>query len=185
MILQSNRNGVTPLHIAASRKDTNILRAVLQAENIYVNTRTNHNLAPLHIAAHKGLIDNVRELLRHPQIDCNAMDVNGDTAAHHAAACRHQDILCLIAERGRFWVPSLKNKSNRTADQESKVNQDLLKSVQHKQASIVGRLLAQKARITLDKYEENALHKACRSCSIKETTVVLCAFTNTNIITLT
>ena len=80
-MLQANENGVTPVHIGASRRDKKILQAVLQAENVCVNTRTNHNLTPLHIAAHKGITDNVRELLRHPQIDQNAMDINGDSSS--------------------------------------------------------------------------------------------------------
>ena len=62
-----------------------------------------------------------------------------------------------------FWVPSLRNKAYRTADQESTVNKELLKSAHRRQVHDVIRLLEQNARATYDRYGENVLHKACRS----------------------
>ena len=81
-----NRNGVAPIHIAATKKCTDALKLLTSQIDCDVNVRSRKRLTALHIAAHGGLIENVNELLSHPQIDCNAMDVNGDTAAHHAAA---------------------------------------------------------------------------------------------------
>ena len=171
-----NRNGVAPIHIAATRNDVRIICVFLSNQQCDVNIRTLKRLTPLHVAANKGKYHVVKELLRHQQIDCNAIDVNGDTAAHHAAANGYHDILFLIAERGRHWCSTLKNKSYRTADQESKVNTELLNVSRTGTTFEMQAVLKKHPRITSHQSSgENPLHLACRSniCELSKAKLLL------------
>ena len=61
-----NKNGVAPIHIAATKKNPDALKLLMSHSDCDVNMRSRQRLTALHIAAHGGLIDNVNELLPHP-----------------------------------------------------------------------------------------------------------------------
>ena len=67
------------------------------------------------MAAHFGLLRNVRKLLSSPFTDVNAQDVHGNTAGHHAARNHKFDAFLLIARHRQFNL-NITNITNTTAD---------------------------------------------------------------------
>ena len=57
-------------------------------------------LTPLHMAAHQGQAEVVSRLCRVPGNEVDAIDSQGRTALHHAAALGHDDVMMELWARG-------------------------------------------------------------------------------------
>ena len=83
-----NRCGETPLHIA-SRRNVDIVQALLKSKECNVNIQTKDGDTPLHLAVETGDIlctEIVTLLLAHPQCDLNEANHEGKTPLH--VACK-------------------------------------------------------------------------------------------------
>ncbi len=99
----ANKDGITPLHLAAWNGQSDCVRALLQA-GADVNARNTRKwgasgLTALHYAANEGWSDCLRLLLEAgAQVDAGARD--GETPLHHAARRGHADILRQLLAAG-------------------------------------------------------------------------------------
>ena len=111
---QRNARGLLPVHYAVRRSNIDGLKHILRHSSSTVNARTrDRRLTPLHIAAHFGLKAHVEFLLTFFRTDVNALDVNRDTPAHHAAAAGHTECLLMLMKHADYRA-DVTNKRNRT-----------------------------------------------------------------------
>src|SRR6266404_6885421 len=81
-------NGSTPLHATATNGHSGIVRLLLLAQNVKVNSRNNDGYTPLLLASQYGHIDVVQLLLDH-NADPNVHRDDGRTPLHFAAQHGH------------------------------------------------------------------------------------------------
>ena len=93
-----NLNGTTRLHIAAKHRDKFTLPIALNVPCVDVNIQTNKKLTALHIAAHFGRMENVKN----SKVKVNLQDINGDTPAHHAWKRGHKHVYDLIRSHPHY-----------------------------------------------------------------------------------
>ena len=95
-----DRNGVTPLHIAALN-DGNTLQDMTDTVHQYsysvVDVKSGSNKTPLHIACIKGAEKCVNILLQ-AQAGVNVPDSNGRTALHYAVGRYHRRVVELLLQ---------------------------------------------------------------------------------------
>lgn len=95
-----NNSLSSPLHVAISHKDAEMVRLLLACDGIDVNCRSSMGYhgyrTPLHDAAANGLTEIVRLLLATPGIDIHARDKGGDTALDLAEKNGHAPCAELI-----------------------------------------------------------------------------------------
>ena len=92
-INQPNRNGATPLYIAAKNGHSGIINILLAAPEINVNQADEIGCTPLHIAAKNGHVGVVNALLASPEINVNQADEIGCTPLHIAAKNGHVGVV--------------------------------------------------------------------------------------------
>ena len=89
-----NEDGVTPLHIAASTRDSVALDILLSCPHTDPNTTNAFGSTALHIATQVGSLDCVRTLLSHNSMTkFHGADVFGETALHIAIRLRNQAVI--------------------------------------------------------------------------------------------
>lgn len=98
---EKDREGESPLHHAAYRRDRRIVELLLSGPAIDVNTVNRWGLTPLHVAATNGLLWMVKMLLSAPRINPNAKDHNGMTPLFVALSDGHGPIVEQLLEDGR------------------------------------------------------------------------------------
>jgi ankyrin repeat protein len=87
----ADRNGATPLHVAAYCADkTDVLGLILEKEQVDINRRDKNGQTVLHYAIRGKRVKNVGYLLENGA-DPAIRDENGDTPVHLAAAAVSQD----------------------------------------------------------------------------------------------
>lgn len=89
-------NGLTPLHLAAWNKHTDVA-ALLLADKADVNARADDGWTPLHYAAFNG-DTNMAALLLANHAEVNARDHTGWTPLHEAAFYGHKDVVELLLD---------------------------------------------------------------------------------------
>jgi ankyrin repeat protein len=94
-----DKSGNTPLHIAASRGVLNIVVRLLDA-GAEPSAANIAGATPLHRAAVFGQIAIVKKLMTQTNVDAVAVDVNGDTALHYAAACGFAGVITTMLKAG-------------------------------------------------------------------------------------
>ncbi|KAL3681394.1 hypothetical protein R1sor_024350 [Riccia sorocarpa] len=89
--------GFTPLHLAASRGHTNVLKTLVTWPGLNIEEAVSDEaFTPLHLAAHGGYTD-CAKLLVEAGIDLNATDnIFGRTALHFAAQVGHEQVVHLL-----------------------------------------------------------------------------------------
>jgi ankyrin repeat protein len=98
-VAAANRNGSTPLWLAASQGDAPIIAALLKG-GADANEQLPLGRRPLMLAARSGQVDAVRALLD-GGADVNAKeDARGTTALMQAADQGHADVIAVLIERG-------------------------------------------------------------------------------------
>jgi ankyrin repeat protein len=112
-------NGVTPLHIAAARGDTNVAKLLI-THKADVNAKDNNGMTPLHYAVFLApyMSNNsgnkaVAELLLTHNADVNATNNFGATPLYFAAVAGDKDMVELLlankadvnAKENRGWTP--------------------------------------------------------------------------------
>jgi len=92
-------NGWGALMIAAAKGHEDATIVLLNA-GADVNTRDVYHWTPLHRAAYENRIEIVKILLKHAEILPDAIDDQGATALHHAAAQGHSEVAIALLEQG-------------------------------------------------------------------------------------
>uniref|UniRef100_H3DMB0 Ankyrin repeat and SOCS box containing 15b n=1 Tax=Tetraodon nigroviridis TaxID=99883 RepID=H3DMB0_TETNG len=95
---ERDSRGRLPLHVAALRPQTDVLRVVLQATastDLTLEERTGEGDTPLTLAAAAGLVDNVRILLGH------------GASPHNTNSCNESPLLIAVRQRSYDMVQSL------------------------------------------------------------------------------
>ena len=84
-----NHDLMSPLHLAASKDQSDILEMMLGSLMIRsdVNIPGNNNRTPLHYACSANSVKNVEHLLDTPEIDVNKKDVDKRTPLHYCCFC--------------------------------------------------------------------------------------------------
>lgn len=96
--------GFTPLMLACTLGDTNIVRALLDAPGINPNARNQAGETTFHVAVRYGALPAVLLLLSHNNINITAVTGNGCTALHLAAARDDLVMLAMLLTDGRFAI---------------------------------------------------------------------------------
>jgi ankyrin repeat protein len=89
----------TGLHIASGFGLSRIVRSLISASNIDVNTRDSSGLTPLHWAARDGQEAGVKELLKYPNAIADASSYRGLTPLFLAAANGHVGVVSRLLQR--------------------------------------------------------------------------------------
>lgn len=100
--LRSYRHSMTALSLAAEMGHTDIVKALLAAPNIDVNTCDSNDCTPLMLAAMYGHTDVVRELLAVPNVNLNKRSLRNGyrlSAAEWAEYYGHHEIAVLIKDK--------------------------------------------------------------------------------------
>ena len=94
-----NKNGETPLHIAAKTGNIESLEQLIESGEWDINSRDNYGWTPLHEACINAKSGCANILITHGA-DVNARAQNLDTPLHDASAKLHIDIVDLLLQHG-------------------------------------------------------------------------------------
>ena len=107
----SDTNGFSPLHLATSANNLPIVQMLI-GSGANVNAQTiaaSLGVAPLHIAAYKGLLEISKLLLTQKAIDINIASSDGSRALHFASSFNRTAIVSLLLGDDRVEVnPQMK-----------------------------------------------------------------------------
>jgi ankyrin repeat protein len=119
-INENNREGLTPLCVAAAHGETAVVRYLIDQENAKINQREiypdSYDLqktrnTPLMLAAKNGHVETVQLLLRR-KANINEKNNEGKTALHLAAEGQHNDVIvALIREGANIHEPDKQGRS--------------------------------------------------------------------------
>jgi ankyrin repeat protein len=94
-----DRFGLNPLHLAAEAGQASLVRYLV--EKIPVNSKDFRGQTALHLAAHRGHLHFVTELLDiNPEVDINARDIQGKTPLYVACQNSHGQVVDFLLTRG-------------------------------------------------------------------------------------
>lgn len=106
------RYGHCPLHIAAESGHVEVVKVLLQHNNIDVNVKDPNGCSPLHMAAQQGHVALVEVLLQHNNIDKNIQEQDEWTPLHMAVHQNHVGVVnALLAKKVKV---DIKNTYNMT-----------------------------------------------------------------------
>ena len=94
MLIATNLDGDTPLHLASQNGHFEVVEVLLR-NNADANIRNASCKTPLHIAAEMGYAEIVKAMIDH-EGEVNAVDRNGDTALHLAASNGHSAVVNVL-----------------------------------------------------------------------------------------
>ena len=94
-----NEQGEHALLVAVGLNFDNIVKILLNQENIDINIRAKNNRSALHIACLNGNVDIVKELLDYQGVDIEIETDDGWTPLHCAASKDHDDIVLYLLDR--------------------------------------------------------------------------------------
>jgi ankyrin repeat protein len=112
----SKINGWTPLHLAASTGDQNLIRRLLSYDDVDPKALTRHGSTPLLVAAETGVPEVVKLLLEkyEPRIEIPDMDEDGDMVLQAAAYSGSKETVDILLDHGKGNINHL-NKAGETA----------------------------------------------------------------------
>jgi len=90
------RQGYTPLHWAAEEGQTEIVKLLLSADGIDVNSLDIYEKTPFYLAASYGHLDTVKWLVNAPGLDVNSKDYEGRTPLSIAVKNGHTELADLL-----------------------------------------------------------------------------------------
>jgi ankyrin repeat protein len=111
---RNDDNGWTPLMVAASNDDTDIVAALLSQPGVDVGARGDDERTALHVAAERGHGDVVALLLERPEIDPNAKQALGRTPLSLAAFTGAETVVARLLADTRT-DPNLVDRDRQTA----------------------------------------------------------------------
>lgn len=100
-INKKNKDGLTPLHIAAEKGNLIQLQKLLSNEKTDVNCENDAGDTPLYTAVNYEQLDVVQQLLKHPKVDVNNRSKDGRTPLKCAVYSYH-------GEKGKTVIPIIK-----------------------------------------------------------------------------
>lgn len=103
---ETDKNGFTPLILAAFAGNEKLVKFLLEQEGIQVNKAANRNrgLTPLFLAAHKGHANVVELLLGNKETDVNHGWEGGITPLLSAADSGHDEVVKMVLKRKTFML---------------------------------------------------------------------------------
>lgn len=114
MIDKKNRVGQTPLHIAVTTNNSDIIKLLLQL-NPDANIQDSAGMSPLHVAAQgKEFLEILKILLPLTQDSLNAQNELGQTPLHLAVMHHNFEAVKLLLQQSNI-DPNAKDKKNKTA----------------------------------------------------------------------
>ena len=108
-----NKDGDTPLHLAASWNKTAVIFKLLAYQQCDINAQNKNGNTPMHIAIRLNKTAAISQLLADQQCNPNVQNKEGDTPLHVACYMKQLDSTKLLLER-RFST-NIPNKKGDTA----------------------------------------------------------------------
>ena len=93
-----NKDGNTPLHLAAREGHENVVKLLVEA-GVDIKAKDKYGNTPLHFAAREGN-ENMAKLLVDAKAGVNKKNSIGDTPLHFAAGRGHEDVARFLVEAG-------------------------------------------------------------------------------------
>ncbi|XP_040994104.1 ankyrin repeat-containing protein At5g02620-like [Juglans microcarpa x Juglans regia] len=104
---RTDKKGQTAVHMAVKgQRNEVVVEELIRADPSSVNMVDNKGNTALHIATRKGRAQIVKMILRHKEIDTEAVNKAGETALDTAQKTGHSEIVAILQE---FGVQSAKN----------------------------------------------------------------------------
>ncbi len=97
---EQNKDGNTPLRVAAERGHSEVVKLLLETNKVDINRPDNRDRTALMFAARKGHLEVVKLLLETNKTDINKRDEGGETALGDAVGFGHLKIVKLLLANG-------------------------------------------------------------------------------------
>ncbi len=151
-INEKDRDGRTPLHYAALSGRLDVVKVLIEQEDIFIDATDNEGNTPLMLALKERHIQ-VAKLLIESGAIINIRNNNGDTPLHFAVLIGDAELVRMMLERGADV-----NAQNADGDTPLHV------AVRRGYVEIVKLLLSNNAKILRNKRNETPLHIAAMRC---------------------
>ncbi|GLV36690.1 Ankyrin 2 [Carabus blaptoides fortunei] len=93
-----DKEHMTPLHWAAHQKHCQVVRVLLQSENIILDEKNDLRQTALHCAAYSGSVE-IIDMLINKGCKPDARDANGKSLLHHAVSGEHYELVKTLLDR--------------------------------------------------------------------------------------
>ena len=169
---------------AAAFSDLNTISLLTEKDSTLLDTKTEFNVTPLHIACDYNNLDTIMYLCTNSNIDINARDIDGWTALYHAAHSKsmeaYQLLIILGADTNITDNNNVLPETVLTRKIEDEVNEvrdidiELFKAVEKDDSRSIRALINRGANINAkDGYGLSVLHLAVKYNSVKSLGVLL------------
>lgn len=169
---------------AAAFSDLNTISLLAEKDSTLLDTKTEFNVTPLHIACDYNNLETVMYLCTNSNIDINARDIDGWTALYHAAHSKSMETYNLLIILGADTNIADNNnvlpETVLTRKIEDEVNElrdidiELFKAIEKDDYRNIRALINRGANINAkDGYGLSALHLAIKNNSFKSVDVLL------------
>ncbi|KLI36373.1 ankyrin [Brachyspira hyodysenteriae] len=169
---------------AAAFSDLNTISLLAEKDSTLLDTKTEFNVTPLHIACDYNNLETVMYLCTNSNIDINARDIDGWTALYHAAHSKSMETYNLLIILGADTNIGDNNnvlpETVLTRKIEDEVNElrdidiELFKAIENDDYRNIRALINRGANINAkDGYGLSALHLAIKNNSFKSVDVLL------------
>ena len=98
-LMESDKHGNTPIHIAAFYGEAAVVRLLVEEFGCNVDAKNEQGMMPLHAASEGGHSEIVRILILHFNCSPMSKDGCGYTPLHYAAGNGHQDVIRLLVNQ--------------------------------------------------------------------------------------
>ena len=177
-----------PVHMAAMNPDSQVLKAILDIDNVDPNAKRKCNkndrkqqVTPLHISCGYGNSENVKVLLDNRWTEVNIVDGDRNSALH--VACKYGRLQAiLVMKSDPRCRTDLINRNSKTADELTPHGIRILDISQTGYDFELSELLNKSAYLICDEQKENALHKVCQSGRDARAKAVILIDENTNLL---
>ena len=169
---------------AAAFSDLNTIALLAEKDSTLLDTKTEFNVTPLHIACDYNNLDTVMYLCTNSNIDINARDIDGWTALYHAAHSKSMETYNLliilgadtnIADNNNVLPETvLTRKIEDEVNEVREIDIELFKAIEKDDSRSIRALINRGANINAkDGYGLSALHLAIKNNSIRSVNVLL------------